>query len=93
VPDREDHPGTLVVPMGNYVSGRVGNYVIVNPLQVGNSVIADMPDLLARPDHRRDHERDHERDRDADEDKETDRALPDPHRHAELSAHTTSKRA
>jgi len=41
VPDREDHPGTLVVPMGNYVSGRVGNYVIVKALQVGNSVIAD----------------------------------------------------
>jgi hypothetical protein len=29
--------------MGNSVSGRVGNYVIVRPLQVGNSVIADIP--------------------------------------------------
>jgi hypothetical protein len=31
----------LVVPMGNSVSGRMGNYVIVRALQVGNSVIAD----------------------------------------------------
>jgi hypothetical protein len=33
--------GALVVPMGNSMSDRVGNYVSVTPLQVGNSVNAD----------------------------------------------------
>jgi len=32
--------------MGNSVSGRVGNYVIVRPLQVGNSVSADKLDCF-----------------------------------------------
>jgi len=40
VPDREDHPGALVVPMGNYVS-EVGNYVSVSPSELGNYVSAD----------------------------------------------------
>ena len=35
-------PGAaLVVPMGNYVSDRVGNYVSVRPLSLGNYVSAD----------------------------------------------------
>jgi hypothetical protein len=32
---------TLVIPMGNYVSARVGNYVIRTPSDLGNYVIAD----------------------------------------------------
>ena len=35
---------TLVIPMGNYVSDRVGNYVSARPLQLGNSVSADNHD-------------------------------------------------
>jgi hypothetical protein len=30
-------------PLGKYVNGEVGNYVIVNPTQLGNSVSADKP--------------------------------------------------
>jgi hypothetical protein len=39
----EDHTryATHVVPMGNYVIAWVGNYVIVNPSNLGNYVIAD----------------------------------------------------
>jgi hypothetical protein len=39
----EDHTrwATHVVPMGNYVIAGVGNYVIVNPSNLGNYVIAD----------------------------------------------------
>jgi hypothetical protein len=35
--------------MGNSVSGQVGNYVIVRPLQVGNSMSADNPIELWEP--------------------------------------------
>jgi hypothetical protein len=39
----EDHTRytTHVIPMGNYVIAGVGNYVIVNPSNLGNYVIAD----------------------------------------------------
>jgi hypothetical protein len=39
----EDHTGsaTHVLPIGNYVIARVGNYVIVKPSDLGNFVIAD----------------------------------------------------
>jgi len=39
----EDHTryATHVVPMGNSVIVGVGNYVIVNPSNLGNYVIAD----------------------------------------------------
>ena len=41
----EDHTreATHVVPMGNYVIAGVGNYVIENPSNLGNYVIADTP--------------------------------------------------
>jgi hypothetical protein len=40
----EDHTreATHVVSMGNYVIAGVGNYVIVNPSNLGNYVIADI---------------------------------------------------
>jgi hypothetical protein len=40
----EDHTRytTHVIPMGNYVIAGVGNYVIVNPSNLGNYVIADI---------------------------------------------------
>jgi len=40
----EDHTreATHVVPMGNYVIAGVGNYVIENPSNLGNHVIADI---------------------------------------------------
>ena len=39
----EDHTreATHVVPMGNYVIAGVGNYVIENPSNLGNFMIAD----------------------------------------------------
>ena len=39
----EDHTreATHVVPMGNYVIAGVGNYVIENPSDLGNFIIAD----------------------------------------------------
>jgi len=39
----EDHTreATHVVPMGNYVIAGVGNYVIKNPSNLGNFMIAD----------------------------------------------------
>jgi hypothetical protein len=45
----EDHTryATHVVPMGNYVIAGVGNYVIVNPSNLGNYVIADKSAALA----------------------------------------------
>jgi len=41
----EDHTGdaTLAFPVGNYVSGDLGNYVSDNRLNLGNSVSADNP--------------------------------------------------
>jgi hypothetical protein len=44
----EDHTreATHVVPMGNYVIAGVGNYVIVNPSNLGNYVIADTRDVI-----------------------------------------------
>jgi hypothetical protein len=40
----KDHTleATHVVPMGNYVIAGVGNYVIENPSNLGNHVIADI---------------------------------------------------
>jgi hypothetical protein len=40
---REDHTNsdTLTVPVRNYVSGNLGNYVSDNPLNLGKSVSAD----------------------------------------------------
>ena len=38
--DGQVHHDTHAVPMGNYVIG-VGNYVIVNPSELGNCMIAD----------------------------------------------------
>jgi hypothetical protein len=38
--DGQVHHDTHAIPMGNYVIG-VGNYVIVNPSELGNYMIAD----------------------------------------------------
>jgi len=48
----EDHTreATHVVPMGNYVIAEVGNYVIENPSNLGNYVIADKPPATYRWD-------------------------------------------
>jgi hypothetical protein len=40
VPDGQVHHDTHALPMGNYVI-EVGNYVIVNPSDLGNYVSAD----------------------------------------------------
>jgi hypothetical protein len=39
--DGQVHHDTHAVPMGNYVIA-VGNYVIVNPSELGNYMIADI---------------------------------------------------
>jgi hypothetical protein len=46
----KDHTreATHVVPMGNYVIAKVGNYVIVNPSNLGNCVIADNDEERSR---------------------------------------------
>ena len=53
----EDHTRytTHVIPMGNYVIAGVGNYVIVNPSNLGNYVIADIgePSATDRAPHHR----------------------------------------
>jgi hypothetical protein len=45
---RTTHPAHTTPELGNYVSDRVGNYVSVRPLQVGNSVSADMREYFPK---------------------------------------------